>query len=133
MELLREGELRSPGHPLKNHNRLDKLPQIGEVFFGGWLSSAGRQGGACMSEVIAKLPKNARETIFLSLSEFKGRRLVDIRVHVPADQEDEWVPTRKGVSLAVNLYPAFKQALVELEEALVSQGLLDREDLESST
>ena len=118
MELLREGELRSPGPPLKNHNRLDKLPQIGEVFFGGWLSSAGRQGGAC---------------IFLSLSEFKGRRLVDIRVHVPADQEDEWVPTRKGVSLAVNLYPAFKQALVELEEALVSQGLLDREDLESST
>ena len=34
---------------------------------------------------------------------------------------------------AVNLDPAFKQALVELEEALVSQGLLDREDLESST
>lgn len=84
-----------------------------------------------MSEVIAKVPKNARETIFLSLSEYKGRRLVDIRVHVPGEQEGEWVPTRKGVSLAVGLYPAFKQALAELEEALISQGLLDREDLEA--
>jgi hypothetical protein len=59
-----------------------------------------------MSDVVAKLPKNARETIFLSLSEFKGRKLVDIRVHVPGDQDGDWVPTRKGVSLAVGLYPA---------------------------
>ena len=85
-----------------------------------------------MSEIITKLSKNARETIFLSLSEFKGRRLVDIRVHVPGEQDGEWVPTRKGVSLAVGLYPAFKQALAELEEALVAQGLLDREDLEAT-
>lgn len=85
-----------------------------------------------MSEVISKLTKNARETIFLSLSEFKGHRLIDIRVHVPGDQDGDWVPTRKGVSLAVGLYPAFKQALAELEEALINQGLLDREDLEAS-
>jgi hypothetical protein len=83
-----------------------------------------------MSEVISKVPKNAREVLFLSLSEFKGHRLIDIRVHVPGDQEGEWVPTRKGVSLAVGLYPAFKQALVQLEAALVAQGLLDTEDLE---
>ena len=85
-----------------------------------------------MSEIISKLTKNARETIFLSLSEFKGHRLIDIRVHVPGEQEGDWVPTRKGVSLAVGLYPAFKQALAELEEALIKQGLLDREDLEAS-
>jgi hypothetical protein len=51
---------------------------------------------------------------------------------VPGDQDGDWVPTRKGVSLAVGLYPAFKQALAELEEALVAQGLLDREDLEAT-
>jgi len=83
-----------------------------------------------MSEPVSKVPKNARETVFLSISEFKGRKLIDIRVHVPGDQEGEWVPTRKGVSLAVGLYPAFKQALAELEEALVNQKILDREDLE---
>ncbi len=86
-----------------------------------------------MSEVISKVPKNAREIMFFSLSEFKGRRLIDIRVHVPGDQPEEFVPTRKGLSLAVSLYPAFKKALHELEEALLKQGLLDREDLEAET
>ncbi len=83
-----------------------------------------------MSEVISRITKNAREVMFLSLSEFKGHRLIDFRVHVPGDQEGEWVPTRKGVSFAVALYPAFKQALAQLEEALLHQGLLDSEDLE---
>ncbi len=84
-----------------------------------------------MSEVISQFTKNAREVVFLSLSEYKGHRLIDIRIHVPGD-EGEWVPTRKGVSLAVGLYPAFKEALSQLEEALLSQGLLDPEDLEPS-
>ena len=84
-----------------------------------------------MSEVISQITKNAREVVFLSLSEFKGRKLIDIRVHVPGDQEGDWVPTRKGVSLSVSLYPAFKQGLAELEKALIQQGLLDPEDLEA--
>jgi hypothetical protein len=84
-----------------------------------------------MSEVISKVTKNAREVMFLSLSEFKGHRLIDLRVHVPGDQEGDWVPTRKGLSLAVGLYPEFKRALGELEAALIDQGLLDPEDLES--
>jgi len=83
-----------------------------------------------MSDVISQVTKNARETIFFSLSEFKGHRLVDIRVHIPGDREGEWLPTRKGVSLAVGLYPAFKQALAQVEEAILSQGLLDPEDLQ---
>ena len=83
-----------------------------------------------MSEIISKVTKNAREVMFLSLSEFKGHRLIDLRVHVPGDQEGDWVPTRKGLSLAVGLYPEFKRALGELEAALIDQGLLDPEDLE---
>ncbi len=85
-----------------------------------------------MSETITQITKNARETVFLSLSEYKGRRLIDIRVHVPGEAEGEWVPTRKGVSLAVTLYPAFKQGLAELEKALIQKGLLDPEDLDAS-
>ncbi len=84
-----------------------------------------------MSEVISQVPKNAREVLFLSLSEFKGHKLIDLRVHVPGDQEGEWVPTRKGVSLAVGLYPEFKKALGQLEQALLDQKLLDPEDLET--
>ncbi|MFP3868492.1 MAG: transcriptional coactivator p15/PC4 family protein [Desulfobacteraceae bacterium] len=83
-----------------------------------------------MSNVIEHFSKNAREEIFLSLSEYKGHRLIDLRVHVPGDAEGEWIPTRKGISLGVGLYPAFKRALARLEAALIDQGLLDPEDLE---
>jgi len=83
-----------------------------------------------MSAVISRVTKNAREVLFLSISEFKGRRLIDLRLHVPGDQEGDWVPTRKGISLAVGLYPAFKEALNQLEQALFDQGLLDPADLE---
>jgi hypothetical protein len=83
-----------------------------------------------MSDVIAKVTKNARETVFLSLSEFRGHRLIDIRIHVPGEKESEWVPTKKGVSLAVGLYPDFKQALAKVEAVLLEQQLLDPEDLE---
>jgi hypothetical protein len=86
--------------------------------------------GEMMSEVISQVTKNARETVLLSLSEYKGHRLIDIRVHVPGDQEGDWVPTRKGVSLAVGLYPEFKKAMAQMEAALIQQGLLDPEDLE---
>jgi hypothetical protein len=85
-----------------------------------------------MSEVISKVVKNARESLFLSLSEFKGHRLIDLRVHVPGDQEGEWVPTKKGVSLSVALYPEFKQAMAQLEQALIDQKILDPEDLEEA-
>jgi len=83
-----------------------------------------------MAEVISKVTKNAREVLFLSLSEFKGHRLIDIRVFVPGNEKGEFVPTRKGISLAVGLYPAFKKALAQLEETLINQGLLDAADLE---
>jgi hypothetical protein len=85
-----------------------------------------------MSQIISRVPKNAREVLFLSLSEFKGRRLMDFRLFVPGPEEGDWVPTRKGVSLAVSLYPEFKRALSQLEAALLEQGLLDPEDLEAA-
>ncbi len=82
-----------------------------------------------MSEVISKVTKNAREVLFLSLSEFKGRRLLDIRVYVPGNDQGEFVPTRKGISLSVGLYPAFKKALAQVENTMIKQGLLDAADL----
>lgn len=82
-----------------------------------------------MSEVIDHFSKNVREEIFLSLSEYKGHQLIDLRVYVPGEAEGQWIPTRKGISLGVGLYPAFKRALARLEAALIEQGLLDPDDL----
>ena len=77
-----------------------------------------------MSEVVAEMEKSANEKIFFSLSEFKGKSYADIRVHYE-DDEGEWKPTKKGVTVAVERFSEFKEHISSLEEFLASKGLLD--------
>jgi len=44
-----------------------------------------------------ELEKNPTEIIVIEDTEFKGRQLVQLRIHFLAD-EDKWLPTKKGVS-----------------------------------
>ncbi len=85
-----------------------------------------------MSEVISQITKNAREVVFLSLSEFKGRRLIDIRVHVPGDEEGNGFPPAKGSPWRSRFTRPSSRDWPQLEKALIQQGLLDPEDLEAA-
>lgn len=82
-----------------------------------------------MSKVISKFNKNAMEEIRVSLSEFKGHKLIDIRSFF-GRKEDERNPTKKGISIAISLYPELKKAIGDLEEALLKDGLIQKEDLD---
>jgi len=82
-----------------------------------------------MDEVIAQFEKNATEVIRLSLTEYRGRKLVDVRVYY-SDDEGQYRPTKKGVSLSVDRYVDFKRAMLALEKLLLDRNLLTQEDLE---
>ncbi len=83
-----------------------------------------------MSQVICKLPKNAREQIVFSLNEWKGKHFLDLRVFLVGEDGGPDIPTKKGLTLAVDLYPQFKKGLAQVEAALIEGGWLDWEDLE---
>jgi hypothetical protein len=82
-----------------------------------------------MDEVIAQFEKNATEVIRVSLTEYRGRKLVDVRVYY-SDDEGQYRPTKKGVSLAVERYTDFKRALLTLERVLLDRHLITQSDLE---
>jgi len=82
-----------------------------------------------MDEVIAQFEKNATEVIRFSLTEYRGRKLVDVRVYY-SDDEGQYRPTKKGVSLSVDRYVDFKRAMLALEKLLLDRNLLTQEDLE---
>ena len=82
-----------------------------------------------MNKLVSRFNKNAMEEIRVSLSEFKGHKLIDIRCYFGREGEDR-KPTKKGVSISVKLYPEIKKAFSELEKTLLDEGLLDIEDLE---
>jgi len=82
-----------------------------------------------MDEIIVQFEKNATEVVRVSLTEYRGHKLVDLRVYY-SDDEGQYRPTKKGVSLAVGLYADFKRAMQALEKVLLERNLITQEDLE---
>ena len=81
-----------------------------------------------MDNVIAQFEKNATEVVRVSLTEFRGHKLVDLRVYY-SDDEGQFKPTKKGVSLSVGLYPELKKAIHTLEKTLLDLHLMTAEEL----
>lgn len=83
-----------------------------------------------MSKIISELRKNSREKLIFKLNDFQGRHYLDMRLYLVGENGGSDIPSRKGLTLAVDLFPRFKESLVQVEEALITQGLMDKEDLE---
>jgi hypothetical protein len=58
--------------------------------------------------LIGEIEKGATERIQVSLNNYKGRDYVDIRVYY--ESEEEWKPTKKGVTI----YPDRLEELIKL-------------------
>lgn len=85
-----------------------------------------------MDEVISQFEKNATEVVRISLTEYRGHKLIDVRVYY-SDDEGQYRPTKKGVSLSVGLYPEFKQAIHALEKALLDRKLITQEEIDDAS
>lgn len=75
------------------------------------------------SEVIAEMEKGFGEKILFSVSEFRGKKYANVRIYYE-DDEGEWKPTKKGLSISMDSYHEFRENLEKLEAHLVEQGFL---------
>ena len=70
-------------------------------------------------KTVSRIQKSSREEIRVGITTYRGARLIFIRSFALANDEDsQWRPTRKGVSMRVDLYPHLLEALEEIEERL---------------
>lgn len=76
------------------------------------------------AHVVATLQKNAIEEVHVTLDEYNGAQLIDIRVFTQYRTTGEIGPTKKGVSLKLELLPQLVEALRQAETKARSQGLL---------
>lgn len=58
-------------------------------------------------KLIATIPRTATEEIQIQLSEFKGKKFLDLRIFYTTDGGATWLPTKKGVAV----YPENIEAL----------------------
>ena len=84
-----------------------------------------------MDELIAQFEKNATEVVRVSITEFRGRKLIDLRVYY-TDDEGEYRPTRKGIAISVDGYPEFRNAIARLDKVLLDQKLVSADDIEDA-
>ena len=72
-----------------------------------------------MSErrILHTFPKNSIEEVRISLTSFKGQEYLDVRVFYRAD-DGEFRPTKKGVTINMELIPDLLEGLAKVREAL---------------
>jgi hypothetical protein len=62
--------------------------------------------------LVQAIEKGLGERIHVRVSQFKGRVYLDVR-NFYEDDAGEWKPTRKGVSVPVELYEQLQQAILQ--------------------
>jgi hypothetical protein len=70
-----------------------------------------------MEALVARIAKNPTEEVRVSLTSYRGHDLVDIRVFFQ-DEQGEWRPTKRGVSLSVDSFAELRDAVAKAEEML---------------
>ncbi len=65
-----------------------------------------------------EIEKNSREKIRLSISEFKGKKLIDLRIWYEDKENQDYKPSKKGLSISVDKYQELKDAIIKLENMI---------------
>jgi len=74
---------------------------------------------------IADIEKNTNERIRIELTRYKDHDLIGLRVYYKVKlTENEWGPTKKGITCRVELLPEIIKALQDAEAQARSDGLL---------
>jgi hypothetical protein len=83
---------------------------------------AGKDPGPDRPEVVHTFGKNATEKVLASLSHFHGEVYLDLRVFYAAG-DGELYPTKKGITIAVDLLEELDHAVAALRAAVDARGL----------
>ena len=66
------------------------------------------------NKILFQAKKNAIEEVRITKSMFKGSERIDIRLYA-LDRDGEHKPTKKGISLPINDFRAFRDAVAAIE------------------
>lgn len=73
---------------------------------------------------LASFPKNSREEVQISLDEFNGHSLINMRVWFQA-ADGEMRPSRQGLSIRVEQFPELMEALRAVEQAIPEPSVVN--------
>lgn len=75
-------------------------------------------------KLLATIERSATERTEIGISEYKGRKYLDLRVFYTTDEGITWNPTKKGITVAPEKIQEVIDAFVEAKQEL---GVEDEE------
>jgi len=79
-----------------------------------------------MSDIIKDIKKNSKEIIRVEVSEFKGMKLINLRIWFQVIDNNgniDYKPSQKGVALNISHYNDLKDAIDRLGTYITDQGI----------
>ena len=73
---------------------------------------------------VTSFAKNKFEEVKVEISEYQGKNYINLRVFCDAEGKEERVPTKKGLTLSVSLFPELKEAIEKLGMFLQKKELI---------
>jgi len=73
------------------------------------------------NKLLASIPRSATEEIHIAISEYKGKKYLDMRVFYTTDDGINWNPTKKGVTFTPDKLDEVKSAIEEAQKELEAQ------------
>lgn len=77
-----------------------------------------------MADIISQFEKSERRRVLASISDYGGKKRIDIRIWYKDDNDDELKPSRQGISLPIERFKDLKKLMTDLEDALKEKKLL---------
>lgn len=68
-------------------------------------------------QLVHTFPKNPLEEVRASVTVYKGKQYVDLRVYYKGD-DGEFHPSKKGLTLSLDLFPDLEEAMRKLHDVI---------------
>ena len=78
------------------------------------------------NQILHQFSRNQDETVYFTLREYKDKRYLDLRIFYQPKDAEEMRPTKKGITLAIELLPELKKGIMACEKKLMASANLSR-------
>ncbi len=75
------------------------------------------------NDVVARFDKNSREEIWATVDDFRGKKIINIRVYYKSET-GQWAPGRQGLAMSVDRYRDLADMVLKIGERLKADGLI---------
>ena len=73
-------------------------------------------------EFLYQFQRKENELVCLRLKEYKRRKYIDLRIFYKPEDDDQMRPTKKGITLAIELLPQLKKGIIISEQKVLNHS-----------